>query len=82
MIRTQVQLSEGQYERLRRMAEQRGASMAQLIREGVDLVLEGADESPRDRARRKAMKLAGRFSSGLGDLSQRHDAYLAEAFEE
>jgi len=43
MIRTQISLSAAQHEQLRRMASECGVSMAQLVREGVERLLE-ADE--------------------------------------
>jgi len=52
--------------------------MADLIRQGVDTLL---DSSPttRDRAalREAAIAMAGRHQSRLGDLAKRHDHYLA-----
>jgi Arc/MetJ-type ribon-helix-helix transcriptional regulator len=81
MVRTQIQLTEEQHARLRELARATGQSMAELIRGGVDLVLEGARESPRREARRRALEVIGKFESGLGDLAERHDDYLVEAFE-
>jgi len=34
-----------------------------------------------EERRKRALAAAGRFSSGLRDLSTEHDKYLAEAFE-
>ena len=33
-----------------------------------------------DKHRQRALKVAGRFSSGLSDVAENHDDYLAEAY--
>ena len=65
MVRTQIQLTESQSERLRRLAAQEGVSMATLIRRGVDRLL--ASREPVDRAARKerALEAIGRFHTVL-----------------
>jgi hypothetical protein len=80
--RTQVQLTDQQTEALKRLAQQRGVSIAQLVREGVDLLLRSAGSpiSYEERTRRM-LEMSGRFHSGVGDLSIRHDDYFAEAIE-
>ena len=79
MIRTQIQLTELQAERLRELAAVEGRSMADVIRESVDAYLA---EAPLSRSvetlRTDALALAGRYDSGLGDLASAHDRYLAE----
>lgn len=77
MIRTQVQLTEEQAGELKRLAAERGVSMAQLIREGVDSTLRGAG-SARDWDR--ARSVLGKYRSGAADVSEQHDRYLADAF--
>lgn len=66
---------------LKRLAREENKSMAELIRMAVDL-LESRREKPSDEeARDRAKKAAGRFRSGLGDLSTRHDDYFAESID-
>jgi hypothetical protein len=79
MVRTQVQLEERQYSALKAKAAAEGVSIAELIRRGVEMVLE-ASPSPEERISR-AIGAAGRFRSGLRDLSAGHDRYLGEALE-
>jgi hypothetical protein len=79
MIRKQIQLTEEQAESLRRLASERGLSMAAVIREALDRAI-GVDEVARRRER--AIAAIGGFRSGLHDVSERHDDYLAEAFED
>jgi hypothetical protein len=83
MIRTQIQLTEAQAEKAKRLALERGVSMAEVIRELID----GAPERD-DRAERSARALAAvrrggfRDRDGRTDVSVRHDEYLAEALEQ
>jgi len=78
MVRTQVQLEERQYSALKAKAAAEGVSIAELIRRGVEMVLDPASPTPEERISR-AVEAAGKFRSGLKDLSANHDEYLAEA---
>jgi hypothetical protein len=82
MNRTQVQLTDRQTGALRQLAHDRGVSVAELVREGVDLLLRtaGATLSYEERTRR-ILELSGRYHSGTRDLSTRHDDYFTEAIE-
>ncbi len=81
MVSAHVRLTEGQMASLRELAVKREVSVSELVRQGVDAVLRSASGVSDEERRRRAMRAAGRFRSGLGDLSERHDDYLAEAFE-
>jgi hypothetical protein len=81
MVRTQIQLTERQTQRLKALAKERGVSMAELIRESVDKLLESPAVIDREERKRRAIAVAGRFRSGLTDLGVNHDEYLAEAYE-
>jgi hypothetical protein len=78
MVRTQIQLTEEQAAALRRRASERGASIAQIIREWIDaaLTLDKAAD-----ARSRALGAIGRFHSGRRDVSVRHDSYLADDYK-
>jgi hypothetical protein len=80
MVRTQIQLSDSQAHALRALAAAEGRSMADIIRESVEVLL--ADRGVRDRAEvaRRALAAVGAFHSGVGDLASEHDRYLTEAF--
>ncbi len=82
MVRTQIQLTESQAERRKRLAVLAGVSMATLIRRGGDRIL--ASREPVDRSARleRALGAVGRFQSGRGDLSKKHDDHFAEAADE
>lgn len=79
MVRTQIQLTEEQARSLKRLAAARQVSIAQLIRQGVDTVLQSGMAIDLDEKRRRAVAAAGKFRSGRRDISQKHDTYLAEA---
>jgi len=80
MVRTQIQLSEAQAQALRSLAAQQHKSMAELIRQAVELFLQSEQKAPDMRELRKRAKLvSGQFHSGLPDLGRNHDYYLAEA---
>jgi len=79
MIRTQIQLTEQQAAALKALAAQRGLSMAELIRQGLTVLLETAAAS-RNAQQERGLSVVGRFHSGRSDISARHDDYLAEDF--
>ena len=81
MVRTQIQLSEAQAQALKEMADERDVSMAELIRQAVDRWLEAEHLISRDERKRRALAAAGRYHSGLTDIAEDHDRYLAEAYE-
>jgi ribbon-helix-helix CopG family protein len=80
MIRTQVQLTDNQLKALRHASAETGKSIAELIRQGVDQYLAGRNEPSREERIDRAIRAAGKFASGLADISVNHDKYLAEAF--
>ena len=77
VVRTQVQLTEEQACGLRALAVQRGVSLAELVREGVEHVLE---ESKRDELWQRSFQIIGRYTDTANDVSQNHDYYLEEAY--
>ena len=74
MVRTQVRLTNEQIESLRRQSAATGQSISELVRKAVDHDLA--------ERRKRALRVLSKFSSGLSDVSVRHDDYLAEAFRE
>ncbi len=79
MIRLQIQLSEEQADRLRRLAADRHRSLAALIRESLDRTLGDVDSGG---AWERALAAVATGSSGHRDVSVEHDRYLDEAFAE
>jgi len=78
MVRTQIQLTKEQHESLKELAKDRGCSLAELVREGVDLVLQNRLRPSREEAVKGALSIIG-IASDAPDLSERHDDYFAEA---
>jgi non-ribosomal peptide synthetase component F len=81
MIRTQIQLTERQTQRLKALAKERGVSMAELIRQSVDTLLDSPENSDREERKRRALSIIGMFRSDVSDLSTNHDEYLADAYD-
>ena len=80
MVRTQVQLTEEQLEALRTLSISTGRSIADLVRQGVDSLINAKTAGRNAHQLERALRVAGRFSSGATDVSAHHDRYLAEAF--
>lgn len=73
----QVYLRVDQLDALRALARRRGESIAGLVRDGVDRILRDVppEEDP-------LLDVVGLYDSGIGDLSEKHDEYLAQMVEE
>ena len=80
MIRTQIQLTEEQAAKLKRLANERDVSMAEVIREAVDRLPDRDDRAERF-ARALAVAGSGRDVEGKTDVAVRHDEYLADIYE-
>jgi len=79
LIRTQIQLTKEQATLLKKISREKHISIAEIIRRSLDPLIKNEIFHMREK-RRKAQKAAGKFRSGLKDLSTRHDDYLSEAF--
>lgn len=80
MVRTQIQLTEEQAEKLKQLSAERRESVAALIRKAVDqfIATGGIDRST---LYRRAASVVGKYEADKSDISIRHDHYLEEAFE-
>ena len=78
VVRTQVQLTERQYEALKRLSLKKKISIAELIRRGVDEELFSAGNMESEERVKRALAAAGRYRSGVEDLSSNHDVYFSE----
>ena len=79
MLRTQVQLDEGQYRKLKALAAKRSQSISQLVRESVDLYLSETERPARWAGLWEAVGQC-HDKEGARDVSRRHDDYLNGAF--
>lgn len=77
MIRTQIQLTEHQAATLKRVAREHGVSMASVIRDAVDSVIDEADRQARVE---RAIAAIGGFVDGAPDAARNHDRYLEDAW--
>lgn len=72
MVRFTLYLTEQQMRDAKALAAKRGISLSALVREAVDRLF----------IAERAIAAAGCVHSGLGDLAERHDYYLEEAYSE
>ena len=77
MVRTQIQLTEEQAKALKRLSSSRQLPMAELIRQGVEVVLRSTVALDAGEKRDRALAAAGRFRSGKRTISREHDKHLA-----
>lgn len=80
MVRTQIQLTEEQVKALKKIALSRHLSIAEIIRQAVDIVIRTNTMVDIEERRKRAIDIVGRFSSGKRHISRKHDTYLVEAF--
>ena len=82
MIRTQIQLTEAQAAKAKRLAAERSVSMAEVIRELIDREPEGDDRAERSARALAAIRRGGFHDrEGKTDVSVDHDRYLAQALD-
>jgi len=81
MERTQISLQPEQAERLRRLARERGVSMAHLIREAVDRTYApGMAPATRGQLWERALAVVGCGHGDGANVSSDHDRYLDEGY--
>ena len=80
MIRTQIQLTEEQAKKVKKIAAHRGVPMAEVIRDAIERVIRSNAGTIPEERRKRALGIVGKFRSGKSDVSRKHDAYLTEAF--
>jgi hypothetical protein len=82
MVRMQIQFTEAQSQRLREEAAERGVSLSAVVRQAVaDSLVAGRYKPSRDELIRRSLAAMGRFHSGTGDVSSRHDEYFADSID-
>ena len=82
MVRTQVQLTVEQYKALKNLATRRQVSVAELVRQSVDMLIESSESISKEERIRRALSIVGRFHSGEkgANISENHDDYLADIY--
>lgn len=81
MVRTQIQLTEDQAKALKKIAQSRHLSVAEIIRKAVDTVIKSSSFIDSEERHKRAMEIVGKFGSGKRDVSKKHDLYLTEAYK-
>ena len=83
MVRTQIQLTEEQSRKLKRLAAREGVSVAEAVRRLIDTSA-GDGETALTARYERAAALVGAFRDrdGATDVASEHDRYLAEVFNE
>ncbi|MCX6373378.1 MAG: CopG family transcriptional regulator [Actinobacteria bacterium] len=79
MVRMQIQFTEEEDVALRREAAQRHVSVSAVVRKAVDDGLAASAKPSREELVRRSLAAMGRFHSGTGDVSARHDEYFADS---
>jgi len=78
MKRTQILLTEEQYQFLKNISKEKNISIAEAVRECIVHFSTSKPIITDDEKYDRALKAAGRFRSGLKDLAKNHDRYLDE----
>jgi hypothetical protein len=81
MVRKQIQLTEMRVEALKKIAQSRRLSVAEIIRKAVDTVIKSSNVVDIEERHKRAMETVGKFRSGKRDVSKKHDRYLTEAYK-
>ena len=81
MVRTQIQLHERQLSVLKQLSVQNKVSVSEIIRQAVDSLAKNKIQIPQDDPKARALSAIGKFSSGLSDLSEKHDSYFVESIQ-
>jgi hypothetical protein len=79
MIRTQIQITKEQSQKLKRLASRQGISVSELIRRSIDRMIIAGNVPDQDAMRKRAMEAAGKIT-GPKNLAEDHDIYLEEAY--
>ena len=82
MAKAEIELTDEQMERLKTLEEERGVPAHELMRQAVEQMLRESGGMSRDERWARLLAAAGKYNSGLGDLAENHDKYLAEAYAE
>lgn len=70
-------LDEERWQRLQQAAQERNLTPEELALEAIESIV----QQPSRRALyEQAFRVVGKYASGQGDISERHDDYLAEAY--
>lgn len=83
MIRTIIQLNEAQNRALKELSAQYQVSVAELVRQGVDLLLKNEQARAKlkeNERQQQLLSIIGIAQDTATDLAARHDDYLDEIY--
>jgi len=80
VVRTQIQLTEEQAKKIKKIAASRGVPMAEVIRDAVEGTIRSSGVVISEERRKRALEIVGKFRSGKKNVSRKHDSYLADAW--
>jgi predicted DNA-binding ribbon-helix-helix protein len=80
MIRTQIQFTQEQWEALKKLANARHVSVAELVRQSVDKLIRSPENMSFDEYQQLCVEIVGKYQSGMADVSANHDKYLSETY--
>lgn len=72
-----IPLDEERWKRLERAAQARNLTPDQLALEAIEAFVQ---QSTRSELYEQALRVVGKYRSGVHDTSERHDFYLAQAY--
>ncbi len=75
MIRTQIQIEPQTYEKLKAKSKGSGKSISEIVRRSLDQTIESQET---DQKWARALSSLGKFTSGLNNLAEKHDAHLGD----
>ena len=79
MVRTQIQLTEDQAQRLKELSLTNHESIASMIRKAIDQFLISGQPN-RAALYRQASSISGKYEADRPDIAVEHDRYLAEDY--
>jgi hypothetical protein len=80
--RTQIQITDKQYNYLKKISSEKNISLAEVVREAISLYSSSAIVVDRESKIKDALSLIGKHQSGKKDISIKHDDYIEEELEE
>ncbi len=75
MIRTQIQIESQTYEKIKAKSKGSGKSISEIVRRSLDQTIESQET---DQKWARALSSLGKFTSGLNNLAEKHDAHLGD----
>jgi len=80
MIRTQIQLTSQQMNSLKSLSLEQHKSVAELIRQAINNWFLKNQAIDREKLKKRALTVVGRYQSSYDDISVNHDKHLGETF--